>query len=92
VGGSLGDIFGRRHIFTLGVAVFAMASAWCGVAPTIGHLIAARALQGVGGAMLIPGSLALISAAYPVAERGKAIGTWSGFSAITAAIWLYDSY
>ncbi len=86
VGGSLGDIFGRRRIFTLGVAVFAVASAWCGVAPTIGHLIAARALQGVGGAMLIPGSLALISAAYPEAERGKAIGTWSGFSAITAAI------
>jgi len=86
VGGSLGDLFGRRFIFTLGIGVFAVASAWCALAPSIGHLIAARALQGVGGAMLVPGSLALISSAYPEAERGKAIGTWSGFSAITAAI------
>jgi EmrB/QacA subfamily drug resistance transporter len=86
VGGSLGDIFGRRRIFTLGAALFAAASVWCGLAPNIAHLIAARALQGIGGAMLVPGSLALISANYPEAERGRAIGTWSGFSAITAAI------
>lgn len=86
VGGSLGDIFGRRRVFTLGVTLFAVASAWCGLAPTIAHLIAARALQGIGGAMLVPGSLALISANYPEAERGRAIGTWSGFSAMTAAI------
>ena len=86
VGGSLGDIFGRRRVFTLGVTLFAVASAWCGFAPTIAHLIAARALQGIGGAMLVPGSLALISANYPEAERGRAIGTWSGFSAMTAAI------
>ena len=86
VGGSLGDLYGRRLIFSTGVVVFAAASAWCGLAPTVGHLIAARALQGIGGAMLVPGSLSLISANYPEAERGRAIGTWSGFSAITAAI------
>src|ERR1051326_7537581 len=62
------------------------ASAWCGFAPDIRHLIMARALQGVGGAMLVPGSLAIISAAFPVDQRGKAIGTWSGFTGITAAV------
>jgi EmrB/QacA subfamily drug resistance transporter len=85
VGGSLGDLYGRRKIFALGVTLFAAASAWCGLAPTIAQLIAARALQGIGGALLIPGSLALISASFPTAERGRAIGTWSGFTAITAA-------
>ena len=86
LGGTAGDFYGRRLIFLSGVGVFAAASAWCGFAPDIRHLIAARALQGVGGALLVPGSLAIISAAFPPAERGKAIGTWSGFTGITAAI------
>ena len=86
LGGVAGDLYGRRLVFIIGVSLFAAASAWCGFAPDIRHLIAARALQGVGGAMLVPGSLAIISAAFPVAERGKAIGTWSGFTGITAAI------
>ncbi len=86
LGGTLGDLYGRRRIFTSGIFLFAAASAWCGFAPDIRHLIAARALQGVGGALLVPGSLAIISAAFPTAERGKAIGTWSGFTGITAAI------
>src|SRR5689334_17276559 len=85
-GGSLGDLYGRRRIFATGVALFALASAWCGFAPNVQQLILARALQGVGGALLVPGSLALISASFPVQERGRAIGTWSGFTAITAAI------
>jgi len=86
LGGTLGDLYGRRLMFTSGVFLFAAASAWCGFAPDIRHLIAARALQGVGGALLVPGSLAIISAAFPTSERGKAIGTWSGFTGITAAI------
>jgi EmrB/QacA subfamily drug resistance transporter len=86
LGGTLGDFYGRRLVFTIGVFLFAAASAWCGFAADIRHLIAARALQGVGGAMLVPGSLAIISAAFPAAQRGKAIGTWSGFTGITAAI------
>src|SRR6266850_7245979 len=85
-GGSLGDEFGRRRIFLLGVMLFALASAWCGFAPTIGQLIAARAVQGLGAALLVPGSLAIISSSFAVEDRGRAIGTWSGFSAITAAI------
>jgi EmrB/QacA subfamily drug resistance transporter len=85
-GGSLGDLFSLRKVFAGGVALFAAASAWCGLAPNIGHLIAARALQGVGGALLVPGSLALISVSFPSGQRGRAIGTWSGFTAITAAI------
>ena len=86
VGGSLGDRFGRRRIFTTGVVLFSLASAWCGVAPGVGQLIAARALQGVGGALLVPGSLAIISASFDEERRGQAIGTWSGFTAITAAV------
>ncbi|HLK06523.1 MAG TPA: MFS transporter [Candidatus Angelobacter sp.] len=86
LGGTAGDFYGRRLIFTIGVFIFAAASAWCGFAPDIRHLVAARALQGVGGAMLVPGSLAIISAAFPTDQRGKAIGTWSGFTGITAAI------
>lgn len=86
VGGALGDHYGRKRIFSVGVLIFALASAVCGFAPSIHYLIAARALQGVGGALLVPGSLALISASFPPAERGRAIGTWSGFTAITAAI------
>jgi len=86
VGGSLGDIYGRRKIFAIGVALFSVASAWCGVAPGIVQLIVARGVQGIGGALLVPGSLALISANFSEKERGRAIGTWSGFTSITAAI------
>jgi EmrB/QacA subfamily drug resistance transporter len=86
VGGSLGDHYGRRRVFLIGVAIFALASAWCGLAPNIVQLIAARAAQGFGAALLVPGSLAIISSSFPENERGRAIGTWSGFSAITTAI------
>jgi EmrB/QacA subfamily drug resistance transporter len=86
VGGSLGDHFGRRRIFTAGVAIFTLASVWCGLSPNITQLIAARAVQGIGGALLVPGSLAIISTSFPKEERGRAIGTWSAFTSITAAI------
>ena len=85
-GGSMGDRFGRRRIFCSGVALFALASMGCGLAQSIGQLIAARAFQGVAGALLVPGSLAIISASFDQARRGQAIGRWSGFTAITAAI------
>src|SRR5213596_215411 len=86
VGGSLGDYYGRRRVFLVGVALFAFASACCGFASNIGQLIAARAAQGFGAALLVPGSLAIISSSFPENERGRAIGTWSGFGAITTAI------
>jgi EmrB/QacA subfamily drug resistance transporter len=86
VGGALGDRFGRRKVFMLGIAIFAVASIACAVAANVQQLIAARGLQGIGAALLVPGSLALISAAFPQEERGRAIGTWSGFSGITAAL------
>ncbi|MDB6123684.1 MAG: drug resistance transporter, EmrB/QacA subfamily [Pedosphaera sp.] len=86
VGGSLGDRFGRRRVFCVGVALFALASVWCGLAPTVKQLTLARAVQGVGGALLVPGSLAIISASFGEERRGWAIGTWSGFTAITTAI------
>src|SRR5438477_11216470 len=86
VGGSLGDYYGRRRVFLVGVALFAFASACCGFASNIGQLIAARTAQGFGAALLVPGSLAIISSSFPENERGRAIGTWSGFSAITTAI------
>jgi EmrB/QacA subfamily drug resistance transporter len=85
-GGSLGDIYSRRKVFAIGVILFAAASAWCGLALNIRQLIAARGLQGIGGALLVPGSLALISVSFSSEERGRAIGTWSGFTSITAAI------
>jgi EmrB/QacA subfamily drug resistance transporter len=85
VGGSLGDRFGRRRIYALGVALFAAASAVCGLVSTMPQLILARAVQGIGAALLMPGSLAIISASFDEARRGRAIGTWSGFSGITAA-------
>lgn len=85
-GGSLGDHLGRKRIYAIGVVVFALASIWCGLAPTINQLIAARAVQGIGGALLVPGSLAIISASFPEKERGRAIGTWSGATAMTAAL------
>ena len=84
-GGALGDLFGRRSVFILGVALFAIASAVCAAAPDIEILVAARCVQGIGGALLMPGSLALISASYSGEARGRAIGTWSGFSSLTAA-------
>src|SRR5580692_782690 len=86
LGGSLGDLYGRRKIFVVGVLIFAIGSAWCGLASSIAILIVARGLQGVGAALLVPGSLALISASFPESERGRAIGTWSGFTAITMSI------
>ena len=84
-GGSLGDLFGHRRVFLIGVVLFSAASAWCGLAPGIGQLIAARGLQGIGGALLVPASLALISVSFPRAQLGRAIGTWSGFISISAA-------
>src|ERR1044071_3549355 len=86
VGGSAGDRFGRRFVFCAGTALFALASVWCGLAPDVSQLIIARAVQGVGGALLVPGSLAIISASFGEERRGQAIGTWSGFTAITAAV------
>ncbi len=86
VGGSLGDVFGLRRIFLAGVAVFSVASAGCGFASNIEQLIIARSIQGVGAALLVPGSLAIISASFDEKSRGQAIGTWSGFTAITTAV------
>jgi len=86
VGGSLGDHFGRRRVYALGIGLFTLASAACGVAPSIGALILARSVQGIGAALLVPGSLAIISASFDPQDRGRAIGTWSGFSGITAAL------
>jgi EmrB/QacA subfamily drug resistance transporter len=86
VGGSLGDRFGRRKVFSIGVAIFGVASLACAASRDVQQLIAARAVQGVGAALLVPGSLALISATFAQNERGRAIGMWSGFSGITAAL------
>lgn len=86
LGGSLGDHFGRRRIFVIGVVWFAVASLICGLAPDVGTLIAARALQGVGGALLTPGSLALISASFHGPDRAAAVGAWSGLGGIAGAI------
>lgn len=86
VGGSLGDQFGRKRVFLIGVAFFTGASVLCGLASSPRLLIGARALQGIGAAFLVPGSLAIVNATFDGAERGRAIGTWSGFSAITTAI------
>lgn len=86
VGGSLGDLYGRRRIFASGVVLFALASLWCGLAPNVLQLIIARAAQGIGAALLTPGSLALISATFSTEQRGRAIGTWSSFTAITTAL------
>jgi MFS family permease len=96
LGGSLGDRYGRRRIFVIGVVWFATASLLCGLAPGAGVLVAARALQGVGGALLTPGSLALIQASIHPDDRGRAVGLWSGFGGVGAAIgpflggWLVD--
>ncbi|GJF34198.1 MFS transporter [Kitasatospora sp. NE20-6] len=96
LGGSLGDRYGRRRVFLIGVAWFAVASAVCAAAPTIGVLIAARALQGVGGALLTPGSLAMLQAVFHPDDRAGAVGAWSGLGGVAAAIgpflggWLVD--
>jgi EmrB/QacA subfamily drug resistance transporter len=82
-GGSLGDRLGRVRVFGAGVAVFAAASVWCGCAPSVKQLILARGVQGFGAALLVPGSLAIIAAVFPAKERGKAIGTWSSFTAMS---------
>jgi EmrB/QacA subfamily drug resistance transporter len=86
VGGSLGDTFGRRRIFASGIILFALSSIGCGLSPSILLLIIARCVQGVGGALLVPGSLAIISASFTPDKRGRAIGIWSGFTSITSAI------
>src|SRR5947209_12013407 len=86
VGGSLGDSFGRRRIFAIGIAIFTAASILCGISPNITLLIIARAIQGIVGALLVPGSLEIISASFDSKQRGRAIGTWSGFTAITSVI------
>src|SRR5579863_1735409 len=85
-GGSLGDLFGRRMIFVVGVGIFAAASAACGAASSVDQLLIARSIQGLGAALLVPGSLAIISASFDEKSRGQAIGTWSGFTAITTAV------
>lgn len=98
VGGAAGDRFGRRRVFLLGLALFATASVGCGLAGGVHQLVLMRALQGIGGALLVPGSLAIISASFTEDDRGKAIGTWSGATAITAALgpvlggWLIDQW
>lgn len=85
-GGALGDILGRRRMFLSGVVVFAAASTACGLASSIHELVFARCVQGIGAALLVPGSLAIISSCFDEESRGKAIGTWSGFTAITTAL------
>lgn len=86
IGGSFGDRFGRKRIYIIGMALFTLASMGCGLAPNIGALIAARAVQGIGGALLVPGSLAIISVTFDESERGAAIGVWSAFTTVTSAL------
>jgi len=86
VGGALGDLYGRRRIFVLGLVSFGVASIACGLAPTAGVLIAARIVQGAAGALLVPGSLAILSSAYAEEDRGRAIGAWSGLAGIAGAL------
>jgi EmrB/QacA subfamily drug resistance transporter len=98
VGGALGDRYGRRRIYALGILIFTSASLWSALSATASELIIARAAQGIGGALLVPGSLSMISALVPKARRGLAIGTWSAFTAIAATAgpvlggWLADTW
>ena len=86
IGGSLGDRFGRRRVFVLGAAVFGAASVWCALAPGVGQLVAARAVQGAGGALLVPASLAIVGASFEGKQRAKAIGAWSALSGTAMAV------
>ncbi|MBZ0284678.1 MAG: MFS transporter [Anaerolineae bacterium] len=86
VGGSLGDHYGRKRVFMAGISLFAVASMACGLAPNVAILIAARAVQGIGGALMVPGSLAILSASVAPERRGTAIGTWSTFSTLTTLL------
>jgi EmrB/QacA subfamily drug resistance transporter len=98
MGGATGDQFGRRRLFIIGINIFAIASLWCGLAPSLAQLISARAVQGAGAALLLPCSLALIGATFDENERGKAIGTWAASSAVATAIapllggWIVDHF
>jgi EmrB/QacA subfamily drug resistance transporter len=85
LGGSLGDRFGRKRIFSIGIAWFAIASACCGLAPTAGLLVGARVVQGIGGALLTPGSLAILQASFRPDDRSRAIGAWSGLGGVATA-------
>ncbi|MDE3133233.1 MAG: MFS transporter, partial [Acidobacteriota bacterium] len=85
-GGRLGDIFGRRRLFVFGVIIFGLSSLFIGFSPNIGVMIAFRAVQGIGGACMMPASLAIVTQAFPPHERGTAIGTWAGVSALALAI------
>jgi EmrB/QacA subfamily drug resistance transporter len=97
IGGSLGDLFGRRRMFVVGLLGFGVASLLCGIAPTVGFLIAARVLQGAAGALLVPESLAIISSSFALEDRARAIGAWSGLTGVATAFgpflggWLIDS-
>lgn len=86
IGGAAGDRFGLRNVFSLGIVLFVLASLVCAMAPTAGFLIGARAVQGLGAALMVPGSLAIIAKAYPRDQRGKAIGLWSSFSSLTTIL------
>jgi MFS family permease len=86
VGGSLGDQFGRRRIFIIGLGLFGITSVLCALAPSSGMLIAARGLQGLAGALLVPGSLAILAATFEGAERGRAVGTWTAWTGIATVV------
>ncbi len=98
LGGSMGDQLGRRRVFVAGLLVFTAASVLCGLAPSTGFLVAARALQGVGGAMLVPGSLSILAATFHPDDRARAIGAWSGMAGVTSSLgpflggWLIDAF
>ncbi|HEY4937722.1 MAG TPA: MFS transporter, partial [Actinomycetota bacterium] len=97
LGGSLGDIYGRRLVFVAGLTAFGAASALCALAPTIGVLVAARAVQGMAGALLVPSSLSIISASFHPDDRARAVGAWSGLAGVSTAVgpflggWLVDT-